>query len=56
MQQGPLPFHYAEENNSTGMTALTRLPAYLDLARGRPSYDLLVNARQRIVALANTLP
>ena len=32
MQQGTLPFHYAEENESTGMTALSGLPAYLDLA------------------------
>ncbi len=32
MQQGPLPFQYAEENSSTGMTALSGLPAYLDLA------------------------
>ena len=27
-----LPFHYAEENESTGMTALSGLAAYLDLA------------------------
>ena len=32
MQQGTLPFHYAEENESTGMTALSGLAAYLDLA------------------------
>ena len=32
MQQGALPFHYAEENVSTGMTALSGLAAYLDLA------------------------
>ncbi len=32
MQKGTLPFHYAEENDSTGMTALSDLPAYLDLA------------------------
>ena len=32
MQQATLPFHYAEENESTGMTALSGLPAYLDLA------------------------
>ena len=32
MPQVPLPFHYAEENNSTGMTAMSGLPAYLDLA------------------------
>ena len=32
MQQTTLPFHYAEENDSTGMTALSGLPAYLDLA------------------------
>ena len=25
MQQGPLPFHYEEENVSTGMTALSGL-------------------------------
>ena len=29
MQQETLPFHYAEENESTGMTALSGLPAYL---------------------------
>ncbi|MFQ5814506.1 MAG: IS1380 family transposase [Anaerolineae bacterium] len=33
MKQGVLPFHYEEERNSTGMTALGGLPAYLDLAR-----------------------
>ena len=32
MQQTSLPFHYEEENESTGMTALSGLPAYLDLA------------------------
>ena len=32
MQQGTLRFHYPEENESTGMTALSGLPAYLDLA------------------------
>ncbi len=32
MQQATLPFHYAEETESTGMTALSGLPAYLDLA------------------------
>ena len=32
MQQGTLPFHYAEESESTGMTALSGLPAYLELA------------------------
>ena len=32
MQQATLPFHYEEENESTGMTALSGLPAYLDLA------------------------
>ena len=32
MQQGPLPFHYEEQNQSTGMTAWSGLPAYLDLA------------------------
>ncbi len=31
MQQGALPFHYAEEKNSTGMTALAGLATYLDL-------------------------
>jgi len=33
MKQGVLPFQYEEERNSTGMTALAGLPAYLDLAR-----------------------
>jgi hypothetical protein len=33
MKQGVLPFQYEEERNSTGMTALGGLPAYLDLAR-----------------------
>ena len=32
MQQGTLPLHYAEENESTGVTELSGLPAYLDLA------------------------
>ena len=32
MQQGHLPFHYEVENQSTGMTAWSGLPAYLDLA------------------------
>ena len=31
MQQGALPFQYAEEKNSTGMTALAGLATYLDL-------------------------
>ena len=32
MPQGVLPFQYAEENTSTGMTALSGLPAYVDMA------------------------
>ncbi len=32
MPQGVLPFQYQEETSSTGMTALTGLPLYLDLA------------------------
>ena len=32
MQQGPLPLHYEEENQSTGMTVWSGLRAYLDLA------------------------
>ena len=32
MPQGALSFHYAQENNSTGMTALSGLPAYMDMA------------------------
>lgn len=32
MQQRTLPFHYEEENESTGITALSGLPAYLELA------------------------
>ena len=31
LQQGALPFQYAEEKNSTGMTALAGLATYLDL-------------------------
>ena len=31
MQQGALPFQYAEEKNSTGMTALAGLATYLNL-------------------------
>ena len=31
MQQGALPFHYAEEKKSTGMTALAGMVTYLDL-------------------------
>ena len=31
MKQGVLPFQYAEEKSSTGMTGLLGLPAYLDL-------------------------
>ena len=33
MQQGALPFQYAEEKNSTGMTTLAGLATYLDLLR-----------------------
>ena len=32
MQQGTLPFHYAQENDFTGMTTFSGLPAYLELA------------------------
>ena len=39
MSQGPLPFHYAEENNSTGMTALSGLAAYLELLGGLATVD-----------------
>jgi len=31
MEQGILPFKYEIEKNTTGMTALAGLPAYLDL-------------------------
>ncbi len=33
MKQGVLPFQYEEEKSSTGMTALSGLPAYLKLAQ-----------------------
>jgi len=33
MPQGVLPYKYEEEKNDTGMTALTGLPVYLDLAQ-----------------------
>ena len=33
MQQGALPFQYAEEKNSTGMTALAGLATYLNLVQ-----------------------
>ena len=33
MKQGVLPFQYEEEKSSTGMTALSGLPAYLELAQ-----------------------
>ena len=33
MPQGALPFQYAEEKGSTGMTGLSGLATYLDLAR-----------------------
>ena len=32
MKQGVLPFQYEEEKSSTGMTALSGLPAYPELA------------------------
>ena len=32
MPQRALPFQYAEENTSTGMTSLSGLPAYVDMA------------------------
>ena len=32
MKQGVLPFQYEEEKKSTGMTALSGLAAYLELA------------------------
>ena len=32
MKQGVLPFQYEEEKSSTGMTALSGLPAYLELS------------------------
>ena len=32
MSQRALPFQYAEENTSTGMTSLSGLPAYVDMA------------------------
>ena len=33
MPQGPLPFQYAEENRATGVTSLSGLAAYLDMAQ-----------------------
>ena len=32
MSQRALPFQYAQENTSTGMTSLSGLPAYVDMA------------------------
>ena len=32
MPERALPFQYAEENTSTGMTSLLGLPAYVDMA------------------------
>ena len=33
MPQGTLPFHYAEEKSSTGMTGLSGLAVYMDMAQ-----------------------
>ena len=33
MPQRALPFQYAQENTSTGMTSLSGLPAYVDMLR-----------------------
>ena len=33
MQQGVFPFQYEEEKKTTGMTALSGLPVYLELAQ-----------------------
>ena len=49
MPQGVLPFQYAEENSSTGMTAMAGLAAYLDLIEVsglRESVDRLVGVRR----------
>ena len=49
MPQGALPFQYAEENSSTGMTAMAGLAAYLDLFEVsglRESVDRLVGVRR----------
>ena len=49
MQQGVLPFQYAEEKKSSGMTALAGLATYLDLlqvARLRESMDRQVGVRK----------
>ena len=49
MQQGVLPFQYAEEKKSSGMTALAGLATYLDLlqvARLRESMDRHVGVRK----------
>ena len=49
MPQGVLPFQYAEENSSTGMTALAGLGVYLDLFEAvglRESVDRHVGVRR----------
>ena len=49
MPQGVLPFQYAEENSSTGMTAVAGLATYLDLFEVsglRDSVDRLVGIRR----------
>ena len=33
MPQGTLPFHYVEERSSTGMTGLSGLAVYMDMAQ-----------------------
>ena len=33
MPQGPLRFQYAEENRATGVTSLSGVAAYLDMAQ-----------------------
>ena len=44
MPQGALPFQYAEENTSTGMTALSGLPAYVDMAEVSQIHHLIGDA------------
>ena len=49
MKQGVLPFQYEEEKSSTGMTALSGLPAYLELAHAaglRSSLERRVGLRR----------
>jgi len=58
MPQGALPFEVQAEKSAANVTGCAGLPVYMDLAlaRGHPSLEVLIHAREVIMGMLAPQP